>query len=431
MRRTEPALHLTREKGLREDLEGGAGNQSPPGARRQRTLLRWQAAISAGFFIIASLCIRYVVAESRHDSGVDIDRLGVAMIDFHVQRWDESRARRELQRVLERARREPGVEGVAVSTGLPFGTTITPFVEMSTIDTSLARDVLDHDRAILIAASSDFFRTAGISILRGRGFDDRDQAASSPVVVVNKTTAKEMFGTLDVVGRELLVRIDFRGAKARQPAKRATVVGVAEDTDTTHFFTPTSNTVYTPFAQEYSPGVTLVARASNAATALVALQAATREAGSDLPIEQVSTGRAMLTGTYAFLRGLGIAAMWLGAMTLLLELVGLYGVQCHVVAHRSREIGVRMSFGATARQIEQMMLMDGCRPVLEGLAIGLFIGLAGRAVIRSLVVGPMSIVDPWMLAIAPIALTAAAFWACYLPARRASRVDPNVAVRHL
>ncbi len=428
----EPALQLTRKKSVREDLDAGAGNPTIPRARRQRTLLRWQAAISAGFFIIATLCIRQVIAGASHDSGVDIDRLGVATIDLYAQRWDESRARRGLQRVLEQARREPGVEAVAVSTGLPFGTTMTLFAELSTTDKPLTtRNYAEHETAILISASPDFFRTSGISILRGRGFDDRDDAAASPVVVVSESTARQMFGTADAVGRELLLRRDFLGAKPEQPVKTASIVGVAEDTDTTHFLSRRGNTVYTPFAQEYSPFVTLVVRAPDPATALGALRAAVRKADPDLAVAQAATGRAMLTGMYLLLRGLGIAALSLGAITLLLAMVGLYGVQSHILAYRTREIGVRMSLGATARQIERMALKDGYRPVLEGLVIGLFIGLAGRIIIRSVVIAPITIVDPWMLAVAPVALISAAFWACYLPARRASRVDPNVALRHL
>jgi putative ABC transport system permease protein len=101
------------------------------------------------------------------------------------------------------------------------------------------------------------------------------------------------------------------------------------------------------------------------------------------------------------------------------------------VAFRTREIGVRMTFGATAGQIKRMVLKDGYAPVLQGLAIGVFIGFTGRALIRSYMDADISIVDPWMFLVVPIPLIVAAFCACYLPARRASRVDPQVALRHL
>ena len=127
---------------------------------------------------------------------------------------------------------------------------------------------------------------------------------------------------------------------------------------------------------------------------------------------------------------MGSATLWLGALTLLLAMVGLFGIQSHIVGHRTREIGVRMSFGATGRQIQWMVLKDGYRPVLEGLVLGLFGGLAGRVYVRAYLDIEVSVIDPWMLFIVPIPLIVAAFCACYVPARRAAGVDPNVALKH-
>jgi ABC-type antimicrobial peptide transport system permease subunit len=126
-----------------------------------------------------------------------------------------------------------------------------------------------------------------------------------------------------------------------------------------------------------------------------------------------------------------MAALALGALTLLLAMVGLFGIQSHIVANRTREIGVRMSLGASAAQIQRMVLRDGYRPVVEGLGIGLCIGLAGRVIVRAYLEIEVKIVDPWMLFVVPIPLILAAFCACYLPAHRAAAVDPNVALRHL
>jgi len=124
-------------------------------------------------------------------------------------------------------------------------------------------------------------------------------------------------------------------------------------------------------------------------------------------------------------------ALYLGALVIALSMIGLFGVQSHVVAHRTREIGVRMSVGATASQIKLMVLKDGYRPVFEGLALGLWGGIAGRIILRSYMgLENVTIVDPWMLVLTPIPLIAAAFWACYLPAAKAARVDPMVALKY-
>ncbi len=110
-------------------------------------------------------------------------------------------------------------------------------------------------------------------------------------------------------------------------------------------------------------------------------------------------------------------------------MVGLFGIQSHVVGQRTREIGVRMSFGATARQIERMVLKDGYRPVVEGLALGLFIGLAGRGIVRAALELDVPVIDAWIVIVAPVPLLLAAFWACYLPAHRAAGVEPHEALR--
>lgn len=427
----EPALQLTMRSDVRAELAGGAQAVGVPKARRQRILLRWQVAISAGFFIIATLCVRYLASEARHDSGVDLDRIAIASVDFHLQRIDEQRARDTARRILDSLRQEPGIQAAAVSSGLPFGSSMMPWLAMSTTDKTLGSDDTSEG-ATLIVATPDIFRAAGISILSGRGFDDRDDAGAPPAVVLAASCAKRMFGTMDAVGRQLLVRVETRAPGAEQPVRTANVVGVAEDTDSSRFFgARRGNTVYMPFAQAYSPWITVVARAESPSIAVRALRSAIQGTAPDLGVQFVAAGRTSLAGPFVFLRSAGIVAVCLGAVTLLLAMVGLYGVQSHIVAHRTREIGVRMSLGATAEEIRRMVLRDGYRPVLQGLAIGLFIGIAGRAIVRSYLTVKVDVIDPWMLILVPLPLLLAAFFACLLPAYRASRVDPNVALRNL
>jgi putative ABC transport system permease protein len=121
----------------------------------------------------------------------------------------------------------------------------------------------------------------------------------------------------------------------------------------------------------------------------------------------------------------------LGAFALLLSLAGLYGVLSHIVARRTRELGLRLALGATSDRVLCMILADGMRPVVAGLAIGLIAGTIGRGIFRAIVAGPMSIIDPVALALVPVPLLVAALVACYLPARRAAHVDPNVALKDL
>jgi hypothetical protein len=211
-----------------------------------------------------------------------------------------------------------------------------------------------------------------------------------------------------------------------------TVIGVARDTDVGRIFGEPRAFVYLPLAQRYDSSLTIVARSTgDAAPAVRALREALRHTDPDLAVEASGTGRAILAGPYVFLRAAGVAALALGALTLLLAMVGLFGIQSHIVTQRTREFGVRMSLGATAAQIERMVLKDGCRPVVDGLALGIFIGLAGRTIVRAYLDIDVSILDPWMLLVVPIPLILAALCACYLPAHTAAGMDPNTALRHL
>jgi predicted permease len=413
----EPALHLTRALDVRGALAASAGIGRPRAAR-QRALLRWQIAISAGFFIIATMFVKYTIEEARHDPGVDMERLGVSVLNFRTQARDEAHVRRTLDRVIEEGRNDPSIEAMSVSTGMPFG---RPAAMRVAISAPGQGD--DRFAATGIAATPSIFGTLGVPIVRGRGFDDRDHAAAPPVVVISAFTARRIFGTIDAVGRLLVLQ-------GRPGTPTATVIGVARDTDVSQVLFEPRPFVYLPLAQQYDPSLAVAVRSTgDASRAVRSLREAMRRADPDLPVEITDTGLAVLTGPYVFLRSAGMAAIALGALTLLLAMVGLYGIQSHLVAHRTREIGVRMSFGASATQIKRMVLRDGYRPVVDGLVFGLTIGIVGRAIVRAYTDVDVSIVDPWMLVVAPIPLILAAFFACYLPARRAAGVDPSVALR--
>jgi len=418
----EPALQLTRSRDLRGELAAGVGVLGAPKTRRQRTLLRWQVAISAGFFVLATLFVKDTIAEARHDPGIDLTRLGVAVLNFRTQQWDEARVRRTVDRVVEEARKDQAIESVSVSTGMPLGLPAMRLT-LSQPDTATAGES-DRYGATGVAATPSLFKTIGVPILRGRGFDDRDQAAAAPVVVLSEFTARRLFGTSDAVGRSVVVQGHFRVT--------ATVIGIARDTDVGYVFGETRPVVYLPLTQRYEPFLAIVARSSgDLAMAVRALRAALRQVDPDLAVEVIGTGRTVLAGASVFRRAAGVTALALGVLTLALAMVGLFGIQSHTVSHRTREIGVRLSLGASPGQIKRMVLKDGYRPVAEGLAIGLFIGVIGRAIVRAYTDLEVSVLDPWLFFVVPIPLIVAAFCACYFPAHRAAGVDPNVALRHV
>lgn len=447
----EPAFQLTRERALRDGLAVSSGNVGVPKPKRQRALVRWQVAISTGFFILAALSVKYTVAEARHDSGVDLDRLAVATMNFWRQQWDGGRARLALQRVLEELEKDASVESAAVSTGVPFGSTGTAIYFMSTPDKPIVPKG-DFRWGPGIAATPRIFQTLGIRIVRGRAFDDRDDASAAPVAVISERTALNLFGTTDAVGRPMIFKprtaAPERPSVARRlalpstaipaqtsdAARAVTIVGIASDTDVIQLFGERGDIVYLPLAQEHDamPFAIGLARTRDDPSAGVrALRTAIGRANPDLAIESLGTGLGTLGGPTVILRAATGFALGLGGLTLVLAMVGLFGVQSHGVAHRTREIGVRMSFGATSAGIRALVLKDGYRPVLQGILLGIFIGFVGRGLARAFLWEKIELVDAWMLLAVPAPMIFAAFFACYWPARRASRVDPNVALRHL
>lgn len=419
----EPAFQLTRSLDVRGVLAEGAAGVTTARAGRQRTLLRWQVAISASFFIVATMFVRNTIAEARHESGIETDGLAVAVLNVRTPEWSEERARGVIERVMEEARKDPAVTSVTASTGLPFG--LPPVVRLAL---SIPGEPAADRQAIAasgIAATPSIFQTLGVPLLRGREFDERDQAGGPPVVILSEFTARRVFGNADPVGRQLTVNgYAFRG-------RTATVIGVARDTDVGRLFADPRPFVYLPFTQHYDPYLTIGVRAQDEAGALRTLREALRRADPDLPVDISGPAGDVLSGFYVFLRAAGKGALALGGLTLILAMVGLFGIQSHIVGGRTREIGLRMSFGATAGQIQRMVMKDGYRPVVEGLVLGLAGGLAGRVIVRAYLDIEVSIIDPWMIFVVPVPLIVAAFCACYFPARTAAAIEPTVALRHI
>ena len=415
----EPAIQLARTVDIRTALARNASGVRPR-MKRQRMVIRWQVAVASGFFILATMFIKGTVQMARHDPGVELERIAVAAFNFENGSWDEGRIRRTLERVMEEAQRDSAVASVSASTGLPFG--VPPAMQIAIGAAGDAR-ALGRPPIPALAATPSLFRTLGVAIVRGRAFTDDDRAGTAPVVILSELTASRIFGGANAIGQTVAIRLGSSDVVAE-------VVGVARDTDVRFVYADRRPLAYLPLSQHFSPAITLSARATgDPANTVAAIREAIRRTDPDLAVDTIGTGRATLAGPFVLLRSAGNATLYLGGFTLLLSMVGLFGVQSHLVAHRTREIGVRMSFGATARQIKMMVIKDGYRPVLEGLVLGLWGGLAARVVVRSYMQVDVSVLDPWMLVLTPIPLVLAALCASYLPAAQAAQVDPAVALR--
>jgi putative ABC transport system permease protein len=418
-------VNLTR-KPADVSIVSGACVTPPRRAARQRSLIRWQVAISACFFTIAAVLAKAVITEARNDSGIALERLALTTLHFGAQGWDEARARRAIDRTLSVARARSEIRSVSVSTGLPFGFQMTSAGEVTTTDRPFVAN-LRANWAILLAGSPDLLRTLDVPLLRGRSFTEADDAGAPRVAIVSELTEKRLFGTASAIDRQILIR-----DRERKTIDTVSIVGVAKPTDVDALMQRRGDLIYLPFAQRYRANVVLVANASGeVAAALRALQSSIREADPDLAAGTSGPAYWLTAGPYVAARIAAGFASALGLLTLILAMIGLYGVLTQAVANRTREVGVRMALGAGARDIERMVLRQGTGPVLQGVVVGLLLGTVARGLIRALLAAPVQIVDPFTLIAVPVPLAVAALIACYLPARRAAQVDPNVALRHL
>jgi predicted lysophospholipase L1 biosynthesis ABC-type transport system permease subunit len=223
------------------------------------------------------------------------------------------------------------------------------------------------------------------------------------------------------------------GTRDTKTIKTLAIVGVARDTDTQSLFDRRMGAVYVPLAQQYESSLVLIGRtAGDPSTMVKELAAIVHRADPELPISSASTGPLLLTGNYRLLEIVAGLSTGLAALAVGLAMVGLYGVLSHLVARRTREIGLRLALGADVGRVQRMILLDGLRPVWAGLVLGLALGTVARLVLRAVGVGPdLALVDPFAFTVAVTTMLGSAAIACGLPARRAARVEPNVVLHEL
>ena len=282
--------------------------------------------------------------------------------------------------------------------------------------------------AVETSVSLDYFRTLGVPLLRGRFFSDSDRSRKDGILIINNTIAQRYFPGQDPVGQ----RIKTGGASPDSPWE--TIVGVVGDVKYSGLDSAPEPTLYVPYFQEgwtdFSREMFLVVRAGgDAKTVASSLRNAVRELDRDMPLADVHTMDELLSQSVAEPRFRTLLLVIFAAMALLLAAVGIFGVMAYVVSRRTQEIGVRMALGASRGNVLGMVLNGGLRVVLIGVILGLLAAFALARLIKS-----------WLYAVQPadpvtfvgVALTviAVAALACYVPARRATKVDPMVALRY-
>ncbi len=326
---------------------------------------------------------------------------------------------RAMEEILRRLREQPGVEIVGATRCLPlqgYAYTSDATPEGRTGD--------DYERELRYnAAAGDYFRAVGAALLRGRFFDDGDDEGSTPVTIVNQALERQYFRGESALGR----RIKFGRPQDDDPW--VTVVGVVADLRQDGLDQPVKPEAYSPIAQEPSSGLRFVLRGATTAEVLAAgARQAVRSFDPDLAVTDLAPLDDLVSTSTGDARFRTILLAGFAGVALGLAALGVYGVLAYSVARRTREIGVRMALGASRRQLFGMVVRDGMRPVLAGLAVGLPASAAAASVMRSLLFG-IAPTDPAAYVSTIAGLAAVAFVACVLPARRALRVEAMTCLR--
>jgi predicted permease len=390
-------------------------------ATGRNVLVTVQLALSVILLVLSADCIRGFQAAWRIDPGFRVDHTLFFSLDPKTQRYDEAKARAFFKNLTDGLRASGGVSGVSMSSSIPFSTGQNARKYFA--EGAQARTSKDAPSALSYKVDEHYFPLMETKIVRGRAFDSRDTAQSPRVAVINELLAHKLFGKDDPIGRR------FRLDSADGPELQ--VIGVAKQGIYTYWAESAQEAVWTAFSQDYSSQMYIeMHTAGDPGTFAPVVREHVRGLDPDMPIFRISTmaaffhDRAMLGP-----RLIAQIVSATGVMGLFMAVIGLYGVVAYAVSRRTREIGIRMAIGATPGRVLWLVLNQGAILTAIGLAIGLALVIPiARNFVPSFVVGVQPLGALVLLGV-PGLLAAATMAACWIPARRAARVDPTRALR--
>ena len=389
-----------------------------------------QVGLSLALLLVASLALNSVRDDASALAGAaGVDRLAVAKVPLSLVDRDDNTARAHVAQIIDEAGR---IDGVVRATAISSPSAASlDFVRVTRPESAPDADSRRSSLGDVIAVAPGAIQALGVPILRGRAFEASDVAGGSPVAVITEHFAREELGGADVVGQQ--VAVISRDVRNQRHVDSVTIVGVAADVNTLRT-TSRDSVIYLPLAQHFAPDVMIVVRAAAPETLdRVAgdLRASIRRVDVSIPIAFAGRADVLLGGVSIVSRVVTEVTSALSLLALIVTMVGLYGVLSQAVALRRREMGVRVALGATPRDIVRLVLRDGTRPVAIGVAAGVALAAIGRLSAQPLFTRAVSAIDLRVAVTAALPLVLAAAIACYLPARRASRVDPMRVLKDL
>jgi predicted permease len=422
-----PALGTSRVD-LSASLKEASHQLGPGGRGRLRSVLAAsEVSITLVLLIGAALALESFAGLMRVRPGFDPHNLLTFRVALPEKKYDTPAKRAAYFReVVSRISALPGLERAGLVSFLPLEGGPDTLFSIEGGSSQQSSEILGAEfRSI----DPGYFHTMRIPVLRGRAFSDSDNIGSEPVVVINQTMAKRFWPREDPIGERIWVGKPMGPANA-EPAPRE-IIGIVRDIHEMTLAEPPVPTLYMPYAQRpQEDGAFFVLRTIQTPLAsLPDVRSALRGVDADLPLAEIRTMEQVLSTSLADWRFHAILLGAFGGLALFISTIGIYGVISYSVAQRTHEMGVRMALGAARGDVVKLVVGQGLRLALAGIAIGLVGAWALTRFLASLLFG-VKPTDPLTFAAVCLILTAVALLASYLPARRATRVDPMVALRY-
>jgi predicted permease len=420
--------YLSAHSGISETLkEGGRGSS----AGKQRRAAR-------GAFVVAQMCfalvllvgsgllIRSFIRLVGVDPGFDASHLLTFKVSLPSSKYGTDQARLVFfGQLLDRISRLPGVRSVSMNSFPPFSGlgSATGVHVLSQPERSL----MDLPVAAVRVVGPDYFQTMQIPLRTGRTFSEQELTEERHVVIINQTFVDQYLKGMNPLGQKAVIYMKSLEESKNSPSE---IIGVVGDVRQMGLDTPPEPTVYWPHPELVLSEMTMVVRATNDPLALVAaVRNELQQMDPEQPMAAIATMDQLLSGSVSRARFTMLVIGVFAALALVLASVGIYGVIAYSVTQRTQEFGIRMALGANRRDILRLVLGQGTRLTLLGIGFGIVAALIVTRLMATLLYG-ISATDPLTFTGVALLLAIVALAACYLPARRATRVDPNVALRY-